>query len=57
VDISDISALIDHLFVSFAPLCCEVEANMDLTGSIDISDISALIDYLYISFTPLPTCP
>lgn len=57
VDISDLSALVDHLYVSFAPLCCEAEANTDLAGSIDISDLTALVDYLYVSFTPLPTCP
>ena len=57
VDISDLSALVDHLYISFAPLCCEAEANTDSAGSIDISDLSALVDYLYVSFTPLPTCP
>jgi hypothetical protein len=56
VDISDLSALIDNLYVSFAPLCCPAEANADGQPGIDISDLSALIDYLYISFTPPAAC-
>lgn len=57
-DISDLSALIDHLFISFQPLCCKGEANVDgdINCSIDISDLSALIDYLFISFTPTAGC-
>jgi M6 family metalloprotease-like protein len=56
VDISDLSALIDHLYVTFTPLCCPKEANTDGEGSADISDLSALIDYLYVSFTPVKNC-
>ena len=56
VDISDLSALVDNLYVTFAPLCCPKEANTDGEGSIDISDLSALVDYLYVSFTPVKNC-
>jgi hypothetical protein len=55
-DISDLSALIDNLYISFTPLCCSAEANTDGQPGIDISDLSALIDYLYISFTPPAAC-
>ncbi|MBI5266828.1 MAG: thrombospondin type 3 repeat-containing protein [candidate division Zixibacteria bacterium] len=56
VDISDLSALIDNLFISFTPLCCPNEANTDGSGGTDISDLSALIDNLFITFTPLTNC-
>jgi hypothetical protein len=58
VDISDLSRLIDFLYISFDPLCCEGEANIDgdPAGGIDISDLSALIDYLYINFTVPAAC-
>ena len=58
VDISDLSALIDRLYISFSPLGCAAEANIDgdPEGQIDISDLSALIDFLYISFTPPRPC-
>lgn len=55
-DISDLSALIDNLYIAFGPLCCVPEANVDGQPGIDISDLSALIDYLYISFTPPAAC-
>jgi hypothetical protein len=56
-DISDLSALIDNLYITFTALCCMEEANVDGQPGIDISDLSALIDYLYISFTPPAACP
>ena len=58
VDIADLSALIDYLYISFTPPCLLSAANVadfPLTN-IDISDLSRLIDYLYISFLPLQ-CP
>jgi hypothetical protein len=56
VDISDLSRLIDNLFISFDPLCCVDEANIDGEGTVDISDLSMLIDNLFISLNPLPSC-
>ncbi|MBI5267480.1 MAG: hypothetical protein HY851_09640, partial [candidate division Zixibacteria bacterium] len=58
VDISDLSALIDNLFINFTPLCCTASANIDGSpdGGIDISDLSALIDNLFINFTPTAMC-
>jgi len=55
-DISDLTALIDNLYITFAPLCCDGEANTDGQPGIDISDLTALIDYLYISFAPPAAC-
>jgi len=57
VDISDLTALIDNLFISLAPLCCEAEANTDGAGPVDISDLTVLIDNLFISLAPLISCP
>jgi hypothetical protein len=59
VDISDLSALIDYLYISFTPPPCILSANTDGDpgNGVDISDLSALIDYLYISFTPCAVCP
>jgi hypothetical protein len=56
VDIADITALIDNLFISRAPLCCEGEANCDGLPGIDIGDLSRLIDFLFISRTPPAPC-
>jgi hypothetical protein len=58
IDIADISAMIDYLYISFTPLCCVTAANTDgsIDGKVDISDLTALIDFEYITFTPLAPC-
>jgi hypothetical protein len=57
-DISDITRLIDFLYLSHLPLCCMQEADVDGSGATpDISDITRLIDYLYISHNPIVDCP
>jgi hypothetical protein len=57
IDIVDLTMLIDHLFITLAPLPSVDEANIDGQDRIDISDLTRLIDFLYISLTPLPGCP
>ena len=59
VDLSDLTALIDYLFISFAEPECATEANVDgdPSQSVDLSDLTALIDYLFISFAPPAECP
>ena len=44
VDVSDVSALIDHLLNGAA--VNEDNADCDVSGSVDVSDVSVLIDYL-----------
>ncbi|MBU0982299.1 MAG: C10 family peptidase [candidate division Zixibacteria bacterium] len=64
VDISDLTDLISHLFISFEPLCCVDEADISPLiaggspdGTVDVGDLTALIDHLFISFPALPACP
>ncbi len=52
-DISDITRLIDFLYLSSIPLCCFAEADVNNDLVVDISDITRLIDYLYLSNNPL----
>jgi phosphodiesterase/alkaline phosphatase D-like protein len=56
VDISDLSRLIDYLFISQYPLCCSHAANLDGQPRTDIADLTRLIDRLFISFSPPPAC-
>jgi hypothetical protein len=62
MDIADLTQLVNHLFLTFEPLCCPKEADFDPTGStpmsisIDISDLSRLIDFLFVVFSPPPAC-
>ncbi|MBN1213208.1 MAG: hypothetical protein JXA92_11595 [candidate division Zixibacteria bacterium] len=56
-DISDITRLIDYLYLSHTALCCPEEADVNGSGGEpDISDITRLIDFLYLSHAPLPGC-
>jgi|GEM_PF-6725121 len=57
-DISDITRLIDFLYISHDELCCPAEADVNNSGGDpDISDITALINHLYIGHDPLAYCP
>lgn len=61
--IGDITALIDHLFITEAELGCYLEADVNQSGGatatasdITISDVSMAIDHLFITYVPLPAC-
>jgi PKD repeat protein len=58
VDIGDLTALIDYLYISNNLPECYNEANVDgdIQGRIDIGDLTALINYLYTPDQSLPTC-
>ncbi len=58
VDIGDLSALQNYLFITFEPLPCMAEGNCDgsTDGNIDASDFTALINHLFITFEPLSDC-
>jgi len=60
VDLGDIAALIDYLFINNTLPDCMLEANVDGSTEgilVDIGDLTALIDYLFITFTPPKPCP
>lgn len=60
VDIGDLTNLVNHLFISFHPLCCEAEADISPRtapdGVVDIGDLTELVNHLFISFEPLIPC-
>ncbi|MFZ5980021.1 MAG: C10 family peptidase, partial [Candidatus Zixiibacteriota bacterium] len=57
-DITDITRLIDYIYLSRRPLCCLEEADCNGSGGEpDISDVTLLIDNLYLSGMPLSGCP
>ncbi len=59
VTMGDLTALIDHLFISMVPLACPDEGNVDMSsdGLITMGDLTVLINHLFISLAPLPPCP
>lgn len=56
VDIADLTALVDYLFISMTPLCCQAEANIEKDAVVDICDMTTLIDHLFLGFQPLSSC-
>jgi len=56
IDIADLTALIDHLFIDRNPLCCPREANIDGAGEINIADLTFLIDHLFIDLPSTAVC-
>lgn len=60
VDISDLSRLINSLFIYVVPqITCPDEWNVngDSEGAIDISDVTSLVNHLFVTYEPLPPCP
>jgi PKD repeat protein len=58
VDISDLTKLVNHLFVTFEELPCIAEANVngDASCIVDISDLTKLVNHLFVTFEALPDC-
>ena len=57
-NLTDVSALIDHVYLSRNPLCCQTDGNVsgDLDGIVNLQDITALIDHIYLSKNPTANC-
>ncbi len=54
---SDMTVLIDHLFISLMPLSCPEAGDIDSDGIVSMGDMNAMIDHLFITLDPLPPCP
>jgi hypothetical protein len=57
VTMSDLTVMIDNLFITLAPVPCEAEADIDMIPPVTMSDLTILIDHLFISLADLPPCP
>ncbi len=59
VALTDVLALLDHLFISTAPVCCMATADVDADGHIGLTDASTLLSHLYFMrlIRELPACP
>lgn len=58
VDIGDLTALINYLFIDFIPPTCPAEGNVngDMNQVVDIGDLTSLINYLFITFEEPSSC-
>jgi len=57
-NLSDITRLIDHVYIEQAPLCCPASGNTsgDTEGKVNLSDITELIDHVYINQEETAAC-
>ena len=58
-NLADITRLIDAVYISTEPLCCEGNGNTDgdNEGKVNLADITRLIDHIYITKQETATCP
>jgi len=57
-NLSDITTLIDRVYLSKTPLCCEANGNVDgdTANALNLADITVLIDHVYLSKSPTALC-
>lgn len=58
VNLADITRLIDRVYLSKLPLCCEAAGNIngDIDLKLNLADITRLIDHVYLSKLPTSPC-
>lgn len=58
VNLTDLTVLINHLFVTFQPLPCPAEANIsgDDACLLSITDVTMLVNHLFVTFVPPAPC-
>ena len=56
--LADITRLIDRVYLSKLPLCCEANGNVDGDddGRLNLADITKLIDHIYLTKKPTAFC-
>jgi hypothetical protein len=56
-DISDLTILVNYLFVTFEPLGTPEAADMNCDSTVDLSDLTTLVNYLFVDGPDLNCCP
>jgi hypothetical protein len=57
INLADITRLIDFVYISQSPLCCQENGDINGDGtSANLADITRLIDHVYISQSPTAAC-
>ncbi len=56
-NLSDITKLIDRVYITHNALCCEENGDLDRDSAINLSDITILIDHVYLSHRETGLCP
>jgi hypothetical protein len=54
--LTDLTVLINYLFVTFDPLPCPTSADVSGDGNINLTDVNKLTNYLFVTFETLAKC-
>lgn len=58
VTLTDLTGLVNNLFVTFTPVGCRSEANTsgDAACGVTLTDLTVMVNYLFVTFTPPASC-
>lgn len=56
VNLTDLTLLVNILFVTFETPCCFEEADINQDTNLSLTDLTQLVNYLFVTFEPLPAC-
>lgn len=58
LNLTDVTLLVNHLFVIFQPLVCPAEANTNADSNCvrNLTDLTLLVNRLFVTFQPLADC-
>jgi hypothetical protein len=57
INMSDLTKIIDRVYVSKRALCCEANGDITADGKINLMDITVFVSYLYLGGNPPLSCP
>lgn len=55
-NLTDLTTMVNNLFITFGAFCCPAEADINGDGLINLTDLTLLVNALFVTFTPLPPC-
>jgi hypothetical protein len=56
VNLTDLTVLVNHLFVTFQPLAEPSVADVNCDTNINLTDLTRLVNFLFVTFVPLACC-
>lgn len=56
VNLTDLTVLVNHLFVTFVPLPDPFVADVNCDTNINLTDLTRLVNFLFVTFQPLACC-
>lgn len=56
MNLVDVARLVDRIYVSKRPLCCESNGDVNGDATLSLQDVTRLIDHIYLSRNPTASC-